>query len=74
MWRTYTEQGSLAYSFLDLLVAMYPDDIARALGGLLFLIGTLVGCYNMWMTARPQTQAAMGETDMPVGPAVVRGA
>ena len=73
MWRTYTEQGSLAYSFLDSLVAMYPYYIARALGGLLFLIGTLVGCYNMWMTVRPQTQAAMGETDMPVGPAVVRG-
>ena len=73
MWRTYTEQGSLAYSFLNSLVAMYPYYIARALGGLLFLIGTLVGCYNMWMTVRPQTQAAMGETDMPVGPAVVRG-
>ena len=31
---------------------MYPYYIARAFGGLLFLIGTLVGCYNIWMTVR----------------------
>ena len=34
------------------LVAMYPYYIARAFGGLLFLLGTLVGCYNIWMTVR----------------------
>ena len=74
MWRTYTEQGSLAYSFLDSLVAMYPYYIARALGGLLFLIGTLVGCYNMWMTVRTLPQAARSEADMPVAPAAIQGA
>lgn len=74
MWRTYTEQGSLAYSFLDSLVAMYPYYIARALGGLLFLIGTLIGCYNMWMTVRTLPQAAMSEADMPVAPVAIRGA
>ena len=52
MWRTYTEEGALAYSFLDSLVAMYPYYIARAFGGLLFLIGAVIGCYNMWMTVR----------------------
>lgn len=74
MWRTYTEQGSLAYSFLDSLVAMYPYYIARALGGLLFLIGTLVGCYNMWMTVRTLPQAARSDADMPVAPAAIQGA
>ena len=52
MWRTYTEEGALAYSFVDSLVAMYPYYIARAFGGLLFLLGTVVGCYNIWMTVR----------------------
>ena len=61
MWRTYTESGTLAYSFTDSLVAMHPYYIARAIGGLLFLIGALVGCYNIWMTIR---QAA-GERDAP---------
>jgi cytochrome c oxidase cbb3-type subunit 1 len=74
MWRTYNEQGSLAYSFLDSLVAMYPYYIARALGGLLFLIGTLVGCYNIWMTVRTLPQAARSEADIPVAPVAIRGA
>ena len=42
MWRTYNESGTLAYSFVDSLVAMHPYYIARAIGGLLFLIGALV--------------------------------
>ena len=42
MWRTYNESGTLAYSFVDSLVAMRPYYIARAIGGLLFLIGALV--------------------------------
>ena len=52
MWRTYNANGTLAYSFIDSLIAMHPYYIARAIGGLLFLIGALVGCYNVWMTVR----------------------
>ena len=52
MWRTYNESGTLAYSFVDSLVAMHPYYIARAIGGLLFLIGAVIGCYNIWMTIR----------------------
>jgi len=56
MWRTYTPEGTLAYSFVDSLIAMHPYYIARAVGGMLFLIGTLVGCYNIWMTVRDETR------------------
>jgi cytochrome c oxidase cbb3-type subunit 1 len=52
MWRTYTESGTLRYSFIDSLVAMHPYYIARAFGGLLFLIGIAVGTYNVLMTIR----------------------
>jgi cytochrome c oxidase cbb3-type subunit 1 len=58
MWRTYNASGTLAYSFVDSLVAMHPYYIARAFGGLLFLIGALVGCYNIYMTVRTPEQAA----------------
>ncbi|HSE74516.1 MAG TPA: cytochrome-c oxidase, cbb3-type subunit I, partial [Dongiaceae bacterium] len=58
MWRTYNDSGTLAYSFVDSLVAMHPYYIARAIGGLLFLIGAVVGCYNIWMTIRAAPQAA----------------
>lgn len=52
MWRTYNESGTLTYSFIDSVVAMHPYYIARAFGGLLFLLGILVCAYNIWMTIR----------------------
>ena len=52
MWRTYTESDTLAYSFVDTLVAMYPYYVARTIGGLLFLLGAIVGAFNIWMTVR----------------------
>jgi cytochrome c oxidase cbb3-type subunit 1 len=79
MWRTYNESGTLAYSFVDSLVAMHPYYIARAVGGLLFLIGTLVGSYNIWMTVRGVRAEARATADeLPVatpagGPALQPG-
>jgi cytochrome c oxidase cbb3-type subunit 1 len=52
MWRTYTDGGTLAYSFMDTVEAMHPYYIARAFGGLLFLTGAVVCSYNVWMTIR----------------------
>ncbi|CAD7051980.1 cytochrome-c oxidase, cbb3-type subunit I [Pseudorhizobium halotolerans] len=65
MWRTYTEQNTLTYSFIDSLVAMYPYYIARTFGGLLFLIGAIIGSYNIWMTARG-APVSRAEQDLPV--------
>jgi cytochrome c oxidase cbb3-type subunit 1 len=52
MWRTYAESGTLAYSFIDSLVAMHPYYIARTVGGLFFLAGASVGAFNVFMTIR----------------------
>jgi cytochrome c oxidase cbb3-type subunit 1 len=52
MWRTYNDSGTLAYSFVDSLVAMHPYYIARTVGGLLFFAGAVVGAYNVAMTIR----------------------
>ncbi len=52
MWRTYTESGTLAYSFVDTLIAMHPFYIARAFGGLLFLAGACICLWNVVMTIR----------------------
>ena len=69
--RTYNESGTLAYSFVDSLVAMHPYYIARAIGGLLFLIGAVVACYNIWMTIRTADQPADERVgDRPVIPAL----
>ncbi|PSC05993.1 cytochrome-c oxidase, cbb3-type subunit I [Alsobacter soli] len=61
MWRTYNDSGTLAYSFVDSLVAMHPYYVMRAVGGLLFLIGTVVGAYNIWRTMRTPALAEIGD-------------
>ena len=70
MWRTYNEAGTLEYSFVDSLVAMHPYYIARAFGGLLFLIGAAIGLYNIWMTVRRSEASSRdlaAETPLPHG-------
>jgi cytochrome c oxidase cbb3-type subunit 1 len=68
MWRTYNDGGTLAYSFIDSMVAMHPYYIARAFGGLLFLSGAVVGTYNVFMTIRAAHAEAAGEAgaDVPI--------
>jgi len=50
MWRTYDEFGTLEYSFLESVEAMHPYYVARAIGGLLFFVGSVVGFYNIYKT------------------------
>lgn len=66
MWRTYNDSGTLAYSFVDSLVAMHPYYIARAFGGLLFLTGTAIGAFNVWMTMRSASSTGRVPEDHPL--------
>ena len=52
MWRSYTPQGYLEYSFIETVAAMHPFYIIRGLGGVLFITGYLLMIYNVWMTIR----------------------
>ena len=73
IWRTYTDSGTLAYSFIDSLVAMHPYYIARTVGGLFFLAGAVVGSWNVLMTIRTARRGAARDSaaDVPAphGPA-----
>ncbi|MBR0709924.1 MULTISPECIES: cytochrome-c oxidase, cbb3-type subunit I [Bradyrhizobium] len=62
MWRAYTSLGFLEYSFIETVEAMHPFYIIRAAGGGLFLIGSLIMAYNLWMTVR----TGEAEVQMPV--------
>lgn len=67
MWRTYTDNGALTYSFLDTVIAMHPYYIARAIGGLLFLTGAIICAYNVWKTIRAGERIATDPSlDRPV--------
>jgi cytochrome c oxidase cbb3-type subunit 1 len=52
MWRQYTPQGFLQYSFIETVSAKHVENVVRMLGGLLYLSGFLIMTYNLWRTVR----------------------
>ncbi|GLI94147.1 cytochrome-c oxidase, cbb3-type subunit I [Methylocystis echinoides] len=59
MWRAYTPQGFLEYSFVETTEALHPEYIIRAVGGGLFVIGALIMVYNIYKTlASPAREPA----------------
>ena len=71
MWRGYDANGFLQYSFAESVNAIHPYYVIRLLGGLLFLIGSLIMVYNMVRTVcDSSTRKAEPET----GNAVLAGA
>jgi cytochrome c oxidase cbb3-type subunit 1 len=58
MWRAYNEYGFLEYSFVEAVQAMHPYYVIRAIGGGLFLVGTLIMVFNLWRTVRGVVPAA----------------
>jgi len=52
MWREFDDQGFLVNSFADTVAAKFPMYVVRALGGVLFLTGAAIMCFNLWQTAR----------------------
>jgi cytochrome c oxidase cbb3-type subunit 1 len=68
MWRSYTPQGYLEYSFIETVAAMHPFYIIRGLGGVLFITGYLLMIYNVWMTIR-SGEAAQADAQPSLQPA-----
>ncbi|WP_321394431.1 cytochrome-c oxidase, cbb3-type subunit I [Emcibacter sp.] len=64
MWRAYNELGFLEYSFVETVEAMHPYYIIRATGGLLFVLGSLIMAYNIWMTVKGKGEAKSIEPGM----------
>ena len=50
MWREVDAQGFLVNSFADTVTAKFPMYLVRGLGGVLYLTGAGIMCWNMWMT------------------------
>ena len=52
MWREVDDQGFLVNSFAETVSAKFPMYVVRGLGGVLYLAGALIMCWNMWRTIR----------------------
>ena len=52
MWREVDANGFLVNSFADTVSAKFPMYVVRGLGGILYLLGSLIMVYNLWMTVK----------------------
>ena len=72
MWREYTSEGFLAYSFIQTVEAKHVAFVVRALGGAMYLTGTIIMAYNLWRTIRGDVRQEQGATvtvkPVPMGP------
>jgi len=60
MWREYTPQGFLAYSFVEVVAARHVELVIRTVGGLMYLIGALIMSYNLWRTVKlPSSESVL---------------
>ena len=50
MWRATNPDGTLTYSFAEVIKATYPYYAVRLLGGICFLSGMLIMVYNVYKT------------------------
>jgi len=75
MWRAYTDLGFLEYAFIETVSAKHISYAVRALGGGLFLLGTLIMTYNLRMTIKGKGLAKSLEGDVPLArkPAAIAG-
>ncbi|TGD67657.1 cytochrome-c oxidase, cbb3-type subunit I [Tabrizicola sp. WMC-M-20] len=65
MWREVDANGYLVNAFADTVAAKYPMNVVRMLGGLLYLSGGLIMCYNLWMTVRAQPAKVTSHAAVP---------
>lgn len=53
MWKQFTADGFLQYpNFLETVLQLVPMYRMRAIGGLLFILGTVLMAYNLYKTAK----------------------
>lgn len=65
MWREVDSQGFLVNAFIDTVIAKYPMLVVRTLGGVFFLLGAIIMCYNLWATVARQPRVAETRVALP---------
>jgi cytochrome c oxidase cbb3-type subunit 1 len=71
MWRAYTGLGFLEYSFIETVEAMNPFYVIRALGGALFVAGSLIMAWNVWKTISAGQEVEAAEIPQATQPALI---
>src|SRR3989339_252265 len=66
MWKEFTPLGTLQYpNFLETTLQIIPMYIIRAIGGLFYLSGVILGVYNLIKTAKQGNFSANEDAEAP---------
>ncbi|MFK7969244.1 MAG: cytochrome-c oxidase, cbb3-type subunit I [Bacteroidia bacterium] len=65
MWKEFTADGRLVYSFIETVTQLIPMYWMRVLGGTLFIIGFVMMVINLYRTIRGGQFLANEETEAP---------
>ena len=65
LWREVDAQGFLVNAFADTVAAKFPMNVVRGLGGVLYLTGAIIMCYNLWATVAKQPKTATTAVAVP---------
>lgn len=52
MMSAFTPEGQLQYQFIEVIQSIIPFYVLRALGGTIYLAGTILMVYNLYKTAK----------------------
>jgi len=65
MWKQFTPSGQLKYQFLETVTYMAPFYAMRAIGGILYLSGAIIGMVNFFKTMSKGTLEANEAAEAP---------
>ena len=65
MWKQFTPSGQLKYQFLETVTYMAPFYAMRAIGGILYLTGAIIGMVNFFKTMGKGTLLANEAAEAP---------
>lgn len=63
MWKQFTEEGQLKFSFLETVTHIIPMYVTRSIGGTLYLIGAFIMVYNLYKTMKAGSFVANEATE-----------
>ncbi|MFN5226170.1 MAG: cytochrome-c oxidase, cbb3-type subunit I [Bacteroidota bacterium] len=61
MWKQFTEEGTLAFQFLETVTHILPLYVVRSIGGLLYVVGMFIMVYNLAKTVKAGSLLAAEE-------------